>query len=173
MKEIVERALAPLSGLPMWGFTRSADLLTVQFGERMATEGAPRGAFGLEIACAWRLGDGAGTILVASGDLFTPADPEAEIETFDWDPAGASWWDVRFAELGRSDIFSSVSVSTFLADDFGGFNLVCTGGLELHVFPNSSPAPHVETDFWRLLHHGSTDPQVVVGSAGIELVHQS
>jgi hypothetical protein len=65
---------------------------------------------------------------------------------------------------------SGATVSTFLADSFGGVRLVCTGGIELEVFPNSSPSPHVETEFWRLLRPGQTDEHVVVGTMGIELV---
>ena len=65
---------------------------------------------------------------------------------------------------------SGVTVTTFLADSFGGVRLVCTGGIELEIFPNSSPAPHVETEFWRLLRTGQAGDHVVVATTGIELV---
>ena len=171
MKEIVERALAPLLGLPMWGFSRSADLLSLHLGERTASETRAGSVYTLEIACAWRLASPT-SILFASGDLFTPADSDADLETFDWGPPGANWWDARMAELEQAGALSSLAVSTFLADSFGGFSLVCTGGVELDVFPNSSPAAHVTTDFWRLLRPGSRDPDVIVGTAGVELVHE-
>src|SRR5512138_1259730 len=89
LKEIVERVLAPLVGMRMWGLDRDADVLVVQFGERQEVEGAAVGAHTLRIACAWRIA-GPTALLVASGDLFTPADESADLETFDWDIRGAS-----------------------------------------------------------------------------------
>ena len=94
LKEIVERVLAPLVGSRMWGFGREADVLIVQLGARQDDDGATVGAYTLRIACAWRVA-GPTALLVASGDLFTPADVNADLETFDWDVRGASWWDVR------------------------------------------------------------------------------
>jgi hypothetical protein len=158
LKDIVERIVAPLVGLRVSALAREADLLVVQFAD----------SHELRIACAWRVA-GPSAILAASGDLFTPADPNAELETFDWDVPGASWWDIRMAEVGRL-LDQSVVVTTFLADSYGGVRLVCTGGMELEIFPNSSPSPHVETEFWRLIRSGKAEDSVVVGTAGIELV---
>ena len=168
----MERALAPLVGLRMWGASRDADLLIMQFSEAVAGSGARNsGTYSLHVASAWRIA-GPTSILVASGDLFTPSNPEAELETFDWDVRGASWWDARMEELARAQE-APPTVTTYLADSLGGFRLVCTAGIELEVFPNSSAAPHVETEFWRLVRPGLPDPHVVVGTSGIELVHQS
>lgn len=125
----------------------------------------------MQIACAWRIADSA-TILLASGDLFTPADENADLENFDWDISGASWWDVRLAEVAKL-LTSNVVLTTFLADSYGGVRLVCTGGIEIELFPNSSPAPHVETEFWRLLRAGESDQYVAVGTTGVELVQPS
>lgn len=168
MKDIVERILAPLVGQRVWGLDREADLLVVQIGDRRALEERTVGAFTLQIACAWRIA-GPSSILAASGDLFTPADPDADLETFDWDVAGASWWDVRLLEVTRL-LDQGVTLSTFMADSYGGVRLVCTGGLELEIFPNSSAAPHVETEFWRLVRGGQADDYVAIGTSGIELV---
>jgi hypothetical protein len=168
LKDIVERILAALVGLRLWGPTRDGDQFKVQFGEQRDVGSESLGAYSLHIACAWRIA-GPTSILVASGDLFTPADPDAELESFDWDVPGASWWDTRMSELAT--LFESdIVVSTFLADTYGGVRLVCTGGVELEIFPNSSAAPHVETEFWRLIRAGQPDDYVMVGSAGIELV---
>jgi len=160
--------LAPLVGLRLWGAARESDLFTVQLGERQEVDGELVGEYALQIACAWRIA-GPTAILAGSGDLFTPADPDADLETFDWDVTGASWWDTRMQEVSTI-LANGVAVSTFLADSFGGIRLVCTGGLELEIFPNSSPAPHVETEFWRLLRPGQADDHVVVGTTGIALV---
>ena len=160
--------LAPLLGLRLWGPAREADLLSFELGARREIDGRSVGAYTLLIACAWRIA-GPTTILAGSGDLFTPADPEADLESFDWDVHGASWWDVRLAEVARQ-LEEVVEVTTFLADSYGGVRLVCTGGVELEIFPNSSPAPHVETEFWRLVRGGQVDDCVLVGTSGVELV---
>ena len=168
LKEIVERVLAPLVGLRMWGLDRDADVLIVQFGERQEVDGAAVGAYTLRIACAWRVA-GPTAVLVASGDLFTPADENADLESFDWDVRGASWWDVRMEDVARS-LKQRVAITTFLADSYGGVRLVATGGIELEIFPNSSPSPHVDTEFWRLVRAGDFADYVTVGTTGIELV---
>jgi hypothetical protein len=171
LKDIVERVLAPLSGLRVWGPHRDADLLTLQFGDPNTHGEAPVGAYTLQIACAWRIADSI-SILVASGDLLTPADDAAELETFDWDQPGASWWDRRMTQV--AEIFEGgVAVTTFLADSYGGARLVCSGGIEIELFPNSSAAPHVETEFWRLSRSGESEPCLVIGTSGAELVQPS
>jgi hypothetical protein len=149
-------------------------MLTLQFGTTSAgaANGDPaRGEYALHVSCAWRIATGT-EVLVASGDLFTPADPDAELETFDWDVKGATWWDARMRELAESHAASSLTVATFVADALGGFRLVLAGGVELEVFPDSTPAPHVETEYWRLSRPGLPDPDVAVGTTGIELVHE-
>ena len=152
----------------LWGLTRRADLLSLQFGEPREVDGQRVGAYTLHVACAWRVADPT-SILAGSGDLFTPADPDAELESFDWDVEGASWWDVRMTEVSRL-LENAVLVTTFLADSYGGLRLVCTRGIEVEIFPNSSPAPHIETEFWRLVRAGQADDFVLVSTSGIELV---
>jgi hypothetical protein len=72
-----------------------------------------------------------------------------------------------------STLGDTVAVTTFLADSYGGLRLACTGGIEIEIFPNSSPAPHVHTEFWRLLRAGEADQFVSVGTGGVELVQAS
>jgi hypothetical protein len=168
LKEIVERVLAPLVGLRIWGLRRDVDVLVAQFGGPHETDGGGVGAYTLRIASAWRIA-GPTAILVASGDLLTPADEDAELETFDWDIWGASWWDVRMEHVGRL-LEQPVTIATFLADSYGGARLVGTGGIELEIFPNSSASPHVETEFWRLVRGGQSADYVSVSTTGIELV---
>jgi hypothetical protein len=168
LKEIVERILAPLVGLRLSALARESDFLIAQFGEQREAASETAAAYTLRIACAWRIA-GPTTILAASGDLFTPVDPDAELETFDWDVPGASWWDERMVEMGRL-LEQPVVITTFLADSYGGVRLVGTGGIELEIFPNSSASPHVETEFWRMVRAGRRDDYVLVGTSGIELV---
>lgn len=160
--------LAPLVGVRLWGVSRESDVLLLQFGERREVDGRTVGAYTLRVACAWRIANST-TLLVASGDLFTPSDPDAELDSFDWDAEGASWWDVRMKEVLQL-LEAPIVVSTFIADSYGGVRLVCTAGIEVELFPNSSTAPHVETEFWRLVLGGQTEDYVLVGTTGIELV---
>ena len=171
MRDEIERAAAPLIGLPMWGAGRAADLLWLQFGARRSATGAGPderdvGEIALHVACPWRLCD-AERILVGSGDLLTPADAEEDPETFDWDEPGASWLDVRLGELQAADVARPPVVESVAADALGGLRLGLGGGRVLELFPNATPTGHVTTEFWRLLRPGSGDPHFVVGTFGV------
>jgi hypothetical protein len=163
LQQAAERALAPLVGLALWGPARESNMLSLQCGEAAAPHDGVA-SFLLEIFCPWRLAQGA-TIVAGSGDLYTPADAEADLETFELDEPGSTWWDLRLRDFFESHE-SPLRVEGASADHFGGFRLACTGGLVLDVFPNSSIAPHVETEFWRLLRPGESTPHFVVDTVG-------
>lgn len=166
MKADIEQALAPLVGLRLWRAGRTADLLQLQFGERLGGEALPLGAFALHIACPWRLVED-GRLLVGSGDLLTPSDPDADLETFDWDEPGANWQDVRLAELWEAYGGSPPLVLEVVADALGGLRLVLDQGRSLDLFPNATPTGHVSTEFWRLVSRRTGPPDFVVGTFGI------
>ena len=178
VKAEVERALAPLVGLPLWGAERESNMLALQLGERRssptrADPGREVGGFMLRVFCAWRLTRGS-TILAGSGDLFTPADPDEDLETFDYDAPGATWWDVRVAAyLGAaaSDGKAAPAVTDVAGDALGGLRVTLADGAALEVFPNSAPSDRFETEFWRLVQPGSSEPDVVVGTFGVERQH--
>jgi hypothetical protein len=171
VRDEIEQALAPLVGLPLWAVSRAADFVWFQFGERRRVpDGAKAGerevgTYALQVACPWRLAD-AERILVGSGDLLTPADPEEEPETFAWDEPGASWLDVRLREVWDSFGGEPPSVRAVAADPLGGVRLTLGDGLVLELFANSTPSGHVSTEFWRLLRPGEAAPHVVVGTFG-------
>jgi hypothetical protein len=172
MKAKMLEALEPLVGQPIWGAGRAGDLVQLQLGERSTVtvedEGDREvGAYSLHLSCPWRLATGE-RILTGSGDLWTPADAEAELESFDWETPGASWLDLRLAELWERFSAAPPSVTRVLADELGGFTLELTDGMVLEVFPESSPTGHVTTEFWRLLQPGTESPHFVVGTFGIE-----
>lgn len=73
-------------------------------------------------------------------------------------------------EVSRLLEQQNVVITTFLADSYGGVRLVATSGIELELFPNSAAAPHVETEFWRLVRFDQQEDYVLVGTSGIELV---
>lgn len=164
MHQDIEQALQALTGAPLLGVSRMVDTLRLDFADR-----PPHAAGGvaLHVACAWRLTDGE-RILVGSGDLFTPADPDEEPATFDWEPAGASWLDVRLGELAatRAAAAHPPAVSQVTVDPFGGVRIALTDGFVLELFPSSTPTGHVSTEFWRLTRAGADD--FVVGTFGVE-----
>jgi hypothetical protein len=178
MKEDVERALAALVGLPLWGADRESNMLALQFGERRssptrADPGREVGGVTLRVFCAWRLSRGA-TILAGSGDLYTPADPDEELETFDYDAPGATWWDVRVAaylDAASGNGKPAPAVTEVGGDALGGARIALADGATLEIFPNSAPADRFETEFWRLVQPGTTEPDVVVGTFGVEQQH--
>jgi hypothetical protein len=168
VKEEIERALAA----PVWDAGRAGAMLWVQLGGKRVRAPDERGArvvgeYALHVSCAWRLVSPDG-ILVASGDMFTPADADSDPETFAWDERGANWCDVRLRAFVEATADSPLPVVSATADEMGGVRLALAEGITLEVFPDSSHAEHVETEFWRLLQPGLALPHFVVGSARID-----
>ena len=153
-----ERALGELVGRRLLAADRVVDVLILRFGGA-ADERA------LHVACPWRLSDGE-RVLVGSGDLLTPSDPDGEPESFDWEPPGASWLDVRLEELAARRADAAVSVTAAVADPLGGARIGLSDGLVLELFPSSTPTGHVSTEFWRLSAPGAAD--LVFGTFGVE-----
>jgi hypothetical protein len=151
-------------------------MLSLQFGARRDVprlDGKSRevGSHALHVFCAWRLRRD-GEILVASGDLYTPVDPHADLETFDWDEVKATWWDAGWYRFSESSETEPIVQNTHL-DEVGGLSISLSGDARFEVFPNSSAAPHVETEFWRLLRPGTGDPHFVVATFGFVEEHDA
>ena len=152
-------------------------MLWLQFGERRMRPDIQLGRrevgeYTLHVSCPWRLVGPEG-LVGASGDLFTPADPLADLVDFDWDAPGANWCDVRLQAFIAATAAAPLAVSAVSADDLGSLRLFLGDEFVLDIFPDSSPAAHVESEFWRLLHPGSGAPQLVVGSEGIARVSEA
>ena len=130
------------------------------------------GEFALQVSCPWRL-VGPDGMVVASGDLFTPADPAADPANFEWDQPGANWWDVRLQAFIDATAESALAVTSVSADELGSLRIFLGEEFVLDVFPDSSHAAHVESEFWRLLQPGSGAPHIVVGSEGFERVPEA
>ena len=163
--------LQSLFGRRLAGASRASGVLVLRF----VADAPPAGAADmpmdapplvLQVACAWRLAD-AEHLLVASGDLFAPADPDADLETFDWETPGATWWDVAIARA-LSTRTPPPRVTRVEPDVLGGLRLELDEGLVFEAFANSTSAPHVETEFWRLGQEGD-GTQLVVGTTGATL----
>jgi len=152
-------------------------MLWLQFGERRMRPDIQLGrrevgAYTLHVSCPWRL-VGPEALVVASGDLFTPADPLADLTDFDWEAPGASWCDVRLQAFITATADAPLAVSAVSADELGSLRLFLGNEFVLDIFPDSSPAAHVESEFWRLLQPGSGAPHFVVGSEGIARVPEA
>ena len=177
LKDEIERGLAPLIGQPLWDAGRDSAMLWLQLGERRMRPDVQLGrrevgAYALHVSCPWRLVGPEG-LVVASGDLFTPADPLADLEDFEWDAPGANWCDVRLQAFIAATADAPLAVSVVSADELGSLRLFFGDQFVLDVFPDSSYAAHVESEFWRLLQPGSGAPHFVVGSAGIARVPEA
>lgn len=152
-------------------------MLWLQFGERRMRPDIQLGrrevgAYTLHVSCPWRL-VGPEALVVASGDLFTPADPLADLADFDWEAPGANWCDVRLQAFITATADAPLAVSAVSADELGSLRLFLGDEFVLDIFPDSSPAAHVESEFWRLLQPGSGAPHFVVGSEGIARVPEA
>jgi hypothetical protein len=157
MKADLDRLVAPLAGLPLRDHARESNMLALHFGDG-------DGAHALRVYCAWRLTRG-DAVVAGSADLFTPADPDEDLETFDYEAPGATWWDVRWRAYVDGAASAPVVVSAH-ADAFGGLRLALSDGAVFEAFPNSAPAEHFETEFWSLARGGA--PAAAVGTGGVE-----
>ena len=174
LKDAIEHALAPLLGLPLLNAGRAGAMLWLQLGEQRTIDDdrlGPRdvGDFALHVSCPWRILGPEG-IHAASGDLFTPADPDADPTTFEWDQPGANWCDIRLRAFIDATADAPRAVSGVSADEIGSLRVFLGDDFVLDVFPDSSHADHIESEYWRLLQPGTAAAHVVVGSEGIEHV---
>lgn len=174
MPDLIDSALAALSGYRLSEAGREGVALWFRFrpvaqAKQSAASELPASVT-LLVSCPWRLTTEDG-LLVGSGDLFTPADPAADPETFDWQVPGATWCDLRLQALVDAVAARPPVLTTAAADAIGGLVLELEGGLILDIFPDSSPARHVESEYWRLSIPG--EPLLVVGSNGVERVAQA
>jgi hypothetical protein len=167
--KVIEMALAPLVGLPLWSAGRAADLEWFQFGAQQVVvvrvgkaKGSERtvGDFALHVQCAWRIA-GPNGVVVASRDRYVPAgDPDSVSPEWEWDQPGANRCDERIHAWCHGNAYVVRSVS---ADTLGGLSLVLSGDFTLDVFPDDS----LDGEHWRLLQPGRATAHFVVRGGGI------
>ncbi len=167
--------LPDLTNLPVWSPSRESNRLTLQLGARRAAPtraepGREVGSWTLHVFCAWRLSKGK-VLLAGSGDLFTPADPDEDLETFDYEAPGATWWDARLAACLGGDVPLVIREAT--TDPLGGLRLALGDGSVLEVFPNSAPHPAFESEFWRLVPALGAGDELSMGTGGLERIPRS
>ena len=150
-----ELALRPLVGQRFRKLGR-AGLVWLSFGDEREVETLRGGTrivnrYALHLQCPFRLRD-ASAVLVAASDRYADrVNPQDTNEDFDWDPIGASWFDLRAEVLnGRLDQ-ETANVRSVEVDPVGGFRLALDGGLVLDVLPATSyPREH-----WRIFEYGA------------------
>ena len=177
----IERELAVLVGLPLWGAARAADLLTLAFGaERHGVskfgrrKGEPRtyGEYALHVQCTWRIA-GPDGIVTGRPDRFYPhSDLLREREDWKWwdDPdwdslqLNANRWDERIEPWLAAGPYV---VERVAADPLGGLSVALAGGFALDVFPDSSDDTEY-SEYWRFFKPDDPRPHFVVLTGGID-----
>jgi len=160
MSETVKRQilkhLAPLVGLKLSIARRAADMRGFHFGDATAADDGRgnHGQFLLHVQCPWRI-EGPDGIVTGRTDLWSPADPDANIDWDTWDCyKDENLQDLRIASLlGGYDAAtrSPINATDLLvvegvdADEYGGATISLSGGYRLVLFPSGSAG-----EDWRL-----------------------
>jgi hypothetical protein len=126
-------------------------------------KGGQIGQFALHLQCPWRITQKA-SIVVGSQDLYEPADQEAPwTEDFNWDVPNAN---LRDKKLANFFMWLSLVVTDVTTDEFGGFILHFSHGINLWAFPAHSKVGEY-AEHWRLIDNTRTeDRHFVVSGPG-------
>lgn len=173
MKEIIEHALRPIIGMPLWSIGRAGNLEWFAFGMQrrvvgdVTKDGEPKivSDYALHVQCAWRILDHR-KIYVASRDRYYRAgdDPYKDLEDFEWDIPGLNRCDERVVKLLQEWASDPMTVTAIEADFVGGLMINFNNGLKLDVFPDLS----VEAEYWRFFKPYVDEDHFVVTGQGIE-----
>src|SRR5579864_5056311 len=150
MKAKIERALAPLTGRTLWGYSRAADLASFSFGGKKTVidiNGKRKeiGEYALHIQCAWNISNDS-SIVVGSADVYYPPalSNQSPPEDFNWD-RGPNRRDELLRQLfvdnNRRFIIEKVVVSLPYV------RIPLTKGIALNILPDDSIADH---EHWRI-----------------------
>lgn len=164
-KTQIIQSLSNLISLPLAIASDAADMKKFSFGA-IRPHPSGRGTVGeyaLHIQCPWRLTQN-GHIVTGSDDYYEPAETDQEIDLEDW--RAGNLQRKRLGEILRS--FDSATrswvngtdklvVESVSADDFGGFELILSGGFRLQVFPSGSRG-----EYWRFLVPGDLESHLVI-----------
>ena len=160
-RDDVEEQLVRLVGRRLVAANRDENELSLTF-----TDTGIGDSLVLYVYCAWRLATGDG-VLVGDWNLYTPSDLTATQRTFDFRPPGATWWDVRVAELLVHSPPQSLEVTAVSADFLGGARISFIGGIILDIFPNFGANEQLAFDYWRLHTPAKTQSDFIVATYGI------
>jgi hypothetical protein len=173
MKKIIEEALHPIIGMPLWSIGRAGNLEWFAFGEQRRVidnatkDGEPKivSDYALHVQCSWRILD-LKRVFVASRDRFYPAgdDPYKAIDDFEWDMPGVNRCDERISKLLLEWATNPMIVSAIEADFVGGLKISFDNGYILDIFPDLS----LEAELWRFFKPYIDEEHFVVTGRGIE-----
>jgi len=157
LKEQIEQHLQQLVGLGLTTTTRAANMECLKFGTLLDTNKAGQeieiGEFALHLQCPWRFTSKT-KILIGSLDLYEPVDENAEYDDhFEWDQPNGNLRDVKLRELLKAE---NLTVTSIIADNFGGFDIIFTNDIRLSIFPAYSKVDQY-SEHWRLLNNKETD----------------
>ena len=170
MISAIENALAPLCGLGLWAAGRAADMLWLQFGERVRapTSRSPErevGEFALHVLCPWRVAGAAG-VITGRSDIFVPSDPDQDEDDFRWDWPGRSIVDRQLKSWIDAHEKQPLRVLQIVVDRCAGFALRLENEYTVEVFPDAFSMPHDIREQWRLLQPGRETAHFVVNNQG-------
>jgi hypothetical protein len=166
----IEKALAPLRGLRLWAAGRAADMLWLEFGERLRapTERDPErevGEFAIHVMCPWRIA-GSGGVITGRSDIFVPSDPDEDEDKFRWDRPGRSIVDQQLSTWIEAHEERPLIVLEITVDRCAGFALRLDDVNSLDVFPDAFSMPHDIREHWRILQPAKDTPHFVVNNQG-------
>lgn len=171
----IQDELSPLLQQPLKEWHRAANMAVLGFGQSVTTldfRGNPRenARFRLHLQCPWRLVRG-DSILLGFFDMFEPADASIDRADFDW-TSMRSLLDESCDRFLKSIAEAPPIVQNVEADNYGGFRLVFSGEVQLHVFPTRQSTPRDEqgcsSEVWRFFGHRSDGEHFVVDDQGIQ-----
>lgn len=169
MREEINLQVGKLVGLRLQYAGRTSNLFWLGIGDKVGIIRRCRteetAEYSLQIQCSWRITFG-NKIIVASRDYYSPhSEWDGEYESFDWDIPGNN----RFDERIKAFIDNNVKVLQINSDEFGGLNVVLSGGYKLEVFPDSSEDDE-QSEHWRFFNRKENSPHFIVTGNGIEAV---
>lgn len=138
-----------MQGEQMFGIGRAADLLWIQFGDKVKVTNrkgveVEKGQFALHVLCPWRFTHN-NRVLLGSRDIYIPRNGIAE-EDFDCTTSGMSAFDEKVPVL---ESMVPVKVIGLSVDAVGTVSIAFETGLKFEAFPDSACAK----EFWRFINH--------------------
>jgi hypothetical protein len=169
----VKTALAPLLGL-RWSLARYSGLTVFHFGTVRSIDGrGTMGEIALHIQCPWRIVT-PNRIVTGSPDHWYPADETVDLSQWEKDHSTPSVQEKRVSDLfcgydpdtgACENTTDKLVVEAVEADNYGGAELMLSGGYSLQLFPAATFDP--DSEHWRLFRPATDGDHFVVKLNGV------